>query len=211
MRHDHRAKRTEATVGEDETFVRRWSRRKHASAEDADAAADAGALAPGADGAAAASPGADVPEDAGSAPTDADVPPVESLHRESDYSGFLSPKVSESLRRAALRKLFSMPEFNVRDGLDDYDDDYTSFTALGNTITADMRHRAEREAAGRPREEAEQVATAQSADEGSSSAPESRDDTRATESEREDPDAGNDVPDAPAQFTRDEDERDDDH
>jgi hypothetical protein len=36
--------------------------------------------------------------------TDADMPPIESLTVDSDYSGFLSSKVSESLRRAALRK-----------------------------------------------------------------------------------------------------------
>ena len=38
--------------------------------------------------------------------TDADMPPLESLSADSDFTGFLSPKVSESLRRAALRKLF---------------------------------------------------------------------------------------------------------
>ena len=33
--------------------------------------------------------------------------------------------------------------FNIRDGLDDYDDDYTTYKSLGKTITAEMRHRAE--------------------------------------------------------------------
>ena len=40
-------------------------------------------------------------------------------------------KVSESLRRLALRKLFHGADFNIRDGLDDYDGDYTSFVKLG--------------------------------------------------------------------------------
>ena len=52
------------------------------------------------------------------------LPPVEQLNLESDYSAFFHPKVDEKLRRAALRKLFSDPHFNVMDGLDVYIDDY---------------------------------------------------------------------------------------
>jgi len=76
-------------------------------------------------------------------PTDSDMPPVESLTADSDYSGFMSPRVSESLRRLALRKLFHSAEFNICDGLDDYDGDYTSFAKLGGIITADMKHQME--------------------------------------------------------------------
>ena len=36
--------------------------------------------------------------------------------------------------------------FNVRDGLDDYDEDFTSFEALGDIVTSDMKHQAEMEA-----------------------------------------------------------------
>ncbi len=78
--------------------------------------------------------------------TDADMPPLESLSADSDFTGFLSPKVSESLRRAALRKLFHSEGFNVIDELDDYAEDFTTFEALGDIITADMRHRIELEA-----------------------------------------------------------------
>lgn len=78
-------------------------------------------------------------------PGDADMPPVESLDEHSDYRGFMSPKVSEDLRRLALRKLFHLPMFNIRDGLDDYDEDFRTVEALGNIITADMRHRVEME------------------------------------------------------------------
>ena len=77
-------------------------------------------------------------------PTDADMPPIESLNKSSDYSGFMSPKVSEELRRLALRKLFQLPVFNIRDGLDDYDEDFRSFEVLKDVITADMRHQMER-------------------------------------------------------------------
>jgi hypothetical protein len=73
-------------------------------------------------------------------PCDADMPPIESLNEDSDYSAFLSPRVSEELRRQALRKLFRSPAFNVCDGLDDYADDFTSFAKLGDLVTSDMRH-----------------------------------------------------------------------
>lgn len=62
--------------------------------------------------------------------TDADMPPVDSLNEHSDFSGFLSPKVGEALRRQALRKLFHLPSFNITDGLDDYDEDYTRSNVL---------------------------------------------------------------------------------
>ncbi len=78
--------------------------------------------------------------------TDADLPAIESLDERSDYAVFLSPKVSEHLRRMALRKLFHLPQFNVHDGLDDYAEDYTKFAALGNVMTADLRHQMERQA-----------------------------------------------------------------
>ncbi len=78
--------------------------------------------------------------------TDDDMPPIESLNEDSDYSGFLSPGVSESLRKLALRKMFLSSKYNVTDGLDDYADDFTKFAPLGNIITSDMRHQMEMEA-----------------------------------------------------------------
>ena len=81
--------------------------------------------------------------------TDEDMPSLDTLDENSDYSGFLSPGVSEALRRRALRKLFSSAVFNIPDGLDDYDyddDDFTSFAALGDIVTSDMKHQAEVEA-----------------------------------------------------------------
>lgn len=64
---------------------------------------------------------------------------LEDLGSESDYTQFMSPEVSESIRKLALRKLFSGAEFNITDGLDDYDEDYTSFAPLGNVITQEMK------------------------------------------------------------------------
>ena len=87
-----------------------------------------------------------VPEPAEAELSDADMPPIETLDAESDYSGFLSPGVSDALRQAALRKLFHGATFNVIDGLDDYAEDFTMFEALGDIVTADMRHQIEIEA-----------------------------------------------------------------
>jgi hypothetical protein len=78
--------------------------------------------------------------------TDADMPPIESLTEASDYSGFLSPEVTEQLRQQALQKLFRSACFNVCDGLDDYAEDFTSFEKLGDVITADLKFRMQQEA-----------------------------------------------------------------
>lgn len=75
--------------------------------------------------------------------TDADMPPIESLTEDSDFSGFMSAGVSDELRNLALRKLFMAPVFNIRDGLDEYDEDYTKFEKLGDIVTADMKHQIE--------------------------------------------------------------------
>ncbi len=74
------------------------------------------------------------------APTDADMPPLDSLNQDSDYSAFLSPKVSLQLRQAALRQLFRQPKFNVETCLDDFQDDFQNFAPLGDIVTTDMRY-----------------------------------------------------------------------
>lgn len=75
--------------------------------------------------------------------TDADMPDIETLTEESDFSPFMSPGVSDELRKLALRKLFSASVFNERDGLDEYDDDFTTFEKLGDIVTSDMKHQME--------------------------------------------------------------------
>lgn len=52
------------------------------------------------------------------------LPPVDTLTFDADFAAFMRPDVDTSLRRAALKKLFSDPRFNVMDGLDVYIDDY---------------------------------------------------------------------------------------
>jgi hypothetical protein len=49
---------------------------------------------------------------------------VAQLTHESDYSRFVAGGVDESVKRAAMKKLFSDPHFNLMDGLDTYIDDY---------------------------------------------------------------------------------------
>uniref|UniRef100_UPI0035693B62 DUF3306 domain-containing protein n=1 Tax=Neptunomonas sp. TaxID=1971898 RepID=UPI0035693B62 len=71
--------------------------------------------------------------------TDEDMPPIESLGEKSDFSQFLSSGVSDELRNLALRKLFNMPQFNVRDGLNDYDDDLSKIPVLAQEVAAKMR------------------------------------------------------------------------
>ena len=77
--------------------------------------------------------------------TDADMPDIDTLDESSDFSPFMSRGVSDELRNLALRKLFRAPVFNIRDGLDEYDDDFTSFEKLGDIVTSDMKHRIEME------------------------------------------------------------------
>ncbi len=132
----------EISTPEDEGFVNRWSRRKRTARENQAALQETDSQ----------SPAVEIPAE----PTDADMPPLESLTENSDYTGFLSPGVSEVLRKQALRKLFSSPSFNFRDGLDDYDGIYTEFEKLGDIITADMRHQLEMESRRQLQQLAEQ-------------------------------------------------------
>ena len=121
----------------DESFLRRWSDRKLASQQPLAEQAEEEVQ----------------PEQ----PCDEDMPPLESLDEFSDYSGFLSPKVSEPLRKMALRKLFHGSDFNLCDGLDDYAEDFTKFEALGDVSTADLKHQLELQ----EQREAEQQALAE--------------------------------------------------
>ena len=121
-----------------ESTLSRWSRRKLEAQQAVESDASA---------APASEPEA-TPESVAEKPvlTDADMPDLDSLTEDSDYSGFMSEGVSDELRKLALRKLFRSSVFNVRDGLDEYDDDFTQFEKLGDVVTSDMKHRMEIEA-----------------------------------------------------------------
>jgi len=101
-----------------EPFLSRWSRRKLDSASDQTAPPP---IAPETK----APPAAGVPA-AARPPAKTELPPVDTLEGlASEYQDFLRPGVDENLRRAALKKLFHDPHFNVMDGLDTYIDDYS--------------------------------------------------------------------------------------
>ncbi len=127
---------TDMDVAEEEGLLSRWSRRKHEAKSfqvDEESAKEAHAEIDDLE------ESVEPVEAEEYQPDDTDMPALESLDEESDYSGFMSPKVSDGLRTLALRQLFRGSVFNVRDGLDDYDDDFTQFTKLGDVVTAEMR------------------------------------------------------------------------
>lgn len=138
----------------EESFLRRWSSRKRRARRGE--AEETAAVRPGET---PTSGDIDVSDEPERVLTDEDMPPIESLNEDSDYSGFMSPGVSESLRRLALRKMFLSSKYNVTDGLDDYAEDFTKFAPLGNIITSDMRHQMEMQAE-RAKEKLEEEARA---------------------------------------------------
>ena len=129
-----------------ESVFSRWSRRKSEAREQQDNPLEPAELL-AEESAVDSNPPevAEVPEPEAPPLTDADMPDLESLTDESDYSPFMSPGVSEELRKLALRKMFHASAFNIRDGLDEYDDDFTTFEKLGDIVTSDMKHRIEME------------------------------------------------------------------
>jgi hypothetical protein len=62
------------------------------------------------------------------------LPPLDKLTPESDFTGFMHPKVEDALRRVALKKLFSDPHFNIPDPYEPYSRDFT----VGDPIPPEM-------------------------------------------------------------------------
>ena len=123
----------EDSPGNESGFLQRWSRRKQAVREGvvpADVAAEGtarpAAIAP--QPVAQTSPGSNPSPDADSSadPGKTELPSLDSLHGlQSDYLDFMQPKVAQHLKRAALKKLFADPHFNVIDRFEAYSEDYT--------------------------------------------------------------------------------------
>ena len=64
-----------------------------------------------------------------------ELPSIDKLTPESDFSGFMHPKVEDALRRVALKKLFSGdPHFNLPDPFEAYSGDWT----VGEPIPPEM-------------------------------------------------------------------------
>jgi uncharacterized protein DUF3306 len=108
-----------ATPGEDDAFLSRWSRRKE-EARNAPPPAPAGKT---------KAPESPAPE----------LPSLDKLSIDSDFRPFFHPKVDEDVRRAALKKLFGDPRFNVMDGLDVYIDDYSKTEPIPPEMMAGLR------------------------------------------------------------------------
>ncbi len=155
---------------DDEGRLNRWSRLKQRSK----AKPGRGAAAPTAE--AAADPDIEVaalteggtPEGAEQAVEPVvDLPPVESLGKDSDYTPFLQDGVPEELAKAAMRKLWkSDPIFGFRDGLDDYDEDFRTVHTLAEAVTSKLgkakkdkkKKTAKKEAVEKPVKAAQQTA-----------------------------------------------------
>ena len=113
------------------SFLQRWSRRKQAAQAGVvptDAAAEGATQLAAIDPQRAAQASADRSADR-SADTDTkhtELPSLDSLQGlQSDYLDFMQPKVTQQLKRAALKKLFADPHFNVIDRFEAYSEDYT--------------------------------------------------------------------------------------
>ena len=132
-------------MADDAGFLSRWSQRKALArrgpvAEPAPAPAEH-ALEPvaladlPAQGPPAQPPEAEPAPVAPPLPTLAD---VALLQRDSDFSRFVAPGIDEGVKRAAMKKLFADPHFNVMDGLDTYIDDYGKPDPIGLAMLRQM-------------------------------------------------------------------------
>jgi hypothetical protein len=117
-----------------EKFLSRWSRLKRDAVE-----AEPNAAAPLHAQQSTAAPPQRQENEAHAASAAPPLPPVDELTLDSDFRGFLHPKVDEDVKRAALKKLFSDPHFNVMDGLDTYIDDYSKPDPLPLDMLAQMK------------------------------------------------------------------------
>jgi hypothetical protein len=70
----------------------------------------------------------------------APLPDPERLGFDDDFTAFLGREVEEQVKRAAMKKLFHSPHFNVMDGLDIYIDDYTIPSPLDETTLRSLAH-----------------------------------------------------------------------
>ena len=68
----------------------------------------------------------------------APLPPVESLTPQSDFTGFMQPKVQDSVRRIALKKLFADPHFNIPDAFEPFSGDWTVGEAISPAMLKEL-------------------------------------------------------------------------
>jgi hypothetical protein len=97
-----------------EAFLHRWSRRKHEAEKEKEQLPAAEEKPP------------------------AQLPPVDELTPESDFTGFMHPKVEDALRRVALKKLFNDPHFNIPDPFEPYSGDWNVGEPISNELLATL-------------------------------------------------------------------------
>lgn len=69
-----------------------------------------------------------------------DLPAIESLKKDSDFTPFFAPNVPDFLKRQAFKALWmSSPFFGFRDGLDDYDENYRIIDKLISAADSDYQ------------------------------------------------------------------------
>jgi hypothetical protein len=119
-------------------FLARWSRLKRkAQAEPQEAGPRTGTARPGI---AEAEPQAPRPGAPPAAKPVEDLPRIETLGKDSDYTPFMRAGVPDALRNEALRKLWqSDPVFANLDGLVDYAEDFGVGFAVGGTVATAYR------------------------------------------------------------------------
>ena len=66
------------------------------------------------------------------------LPPTDKLTPESDFTGFMHPKVEDALRRAALKKLFVDPHFNVPDPFEPFSGDWRGGEPIAQEMLATL-------------------------------------------------------------------------
>jgi len=96
-------------------FLSRWSRKKSMGSDSIDDEIKVEKL-------------VEQPQQGGTASTDVDDVPV-----------WQQDDVDAETKKKALSALFTQPEFNDVDNLNEYDEDFTSFTGLGDIVTAEMK------------------------------------------------------------------------
>ena len=125
----------------DESFLSRWSRRKTAERRgepEPEAAPPAEVVS-----APAVAPEPVPVEPAPDAPPPLTLEDAAKLTPADDFTPFVARGVDEAVKRAALKKLFADPHFNVMDGLDTYIDDYSQPDPIPPEMLRELRHTAE--------------------------------------------------------------------
>ena len=106
----------------DDSFIARWSRRKRGDSAEPDATGPAPVQ-------------AETGESTEADPTQDEIvdqlPDIDSLDENADFTVFLKKGVPEELRKRALRRLWRLnPVFANLDGLNDYDEDFTAAATM---------------------------------------------------------------------------------